>query len=140
MTTAVGALVRYRRRTLTLTADQLAQRMTARGYAVDIPAWEAGHPAPAERGFLEALARALEWRVGILRMARDLPVVDQNASFADTVVSLSAADDASMIRAELADLQALHQVLRQGTNDLTHRVSDLQSSAGTERDAPPFDA
>ncbi|HYJ12442.1 MAG TPA: hypothetical protein VEW66_02555 [Thermomicrobiales bacterium] len=78
ITTAFGALVRYRRHTLALTPNQLAQRMTAQRQAVDIPALEAGHPAPADRGFLEALAIALEWRVGILRMARDLSAVDRD--------------------------------------------------------------
>jgi len=134
-----GALVWYRRRTRTL-ADQLAQRMTVRGQAVDIPALEAGHPAPADRVFREALAGALEWRVGILRMAGDLPVVDQDASFADKIIYLRAIDEAAMIRAELADLQELHQVLRQWTNDLTHRVSDLQSGTRADMTTPPFDA
>jgi len=61
-------------------------------------------------------------------------------TFAVKVVYLYAADEAIMIRAELADLHDLHQVLRQGTNDLTHRVSDLQPIARVEMTTPPFDA
>jgi len=135
MTTAFGDLIRERRHTLTLTADQLAQRMRAHGYAVDIPALEDGHPVPRGHGFLNALAAALEWRVGTLRVARDFPAADP-----DPIVQLHDGDEATMIRAELVDLQELQQVLLRWTDELTHRAYVLRSSPPADMSTPPFNA
>ena len=140
MTTAFGALVRYRRRTLALTPDQLALRMTARGHAVDIPALEDGHTASQGPGFLAALAGALEWRVGLLRVAWELSAVEQDASFADKIVFLYARDEVTMIREELDDLHDLHQVLMQWADDLTNRACVLRSRTRAAMADPPFNA
>jgi hypothetical protein len=97
------------------------------GHPVDIPALEDGHTASQGPGFLAALAGALEWRVGLLRVAWELPAIDQDASFADKIVFLYARDEATMIREELDDLHDLHQVLMQWADDLTNRACVLRS-------------
>jgi hypothetical protein len=140
MTMTFGDLIRYRRHTLTLTSDQLAQRMHARGHAVDIPALENGRFARQEPGFLNALASALEWRVGTLRVARYFPGVTPEPAAPGTIDHDRVTDEATMIREEMVDVRELHEMLLRWTDELTTRASDLRSTARSVGAGTRFDA
>lgn len=133
MTTTFGDLIRSRRQTLTLTPAQLAHRMNGLGHPVDILALEDGHPTPPDGGFINALAAALEWRVGTLRIARDFLAADP-----ERTGSFHATDEETMVRAELDDLTDLLRILVRWSDDLTHRASDLRPSA--DQAPPRFEA
>ena len=97
-------------------------------------------PAHDRPGTCRRYSPALEWRVGLLRVAWELPAIDQDASFADKIVFLYARDEATMIREELDDLHDLHQVLMQWADDLTNRACVLRSRTRAAMADPPFNA
>ena len=99
---------------------------------MDIAHLESGQAGRLERAQLEALAKALEWNVGMLVVASggQTPTAGDSALTGDDaeIIYLHPRDQLEMIREEVAGLRALHDALQEWREGLAVRISILTSS------------